>query len=243
VYGDTAPTDKSCTEWFRCFKDGDFSVEDKPRSGQPKIFEDKELEELLEEDQIKMRKHGDMLPASIRAIVCGSSNCDKTNMLINLLESPHGPKYRYLANLLVPIEKIDYFTFSNNSDVIPPSEALPNSIFIFDDIACDKQDTIREYFAMGRHVDVDCFYFCQTYAKIPKHLIHDNANLLILFEQNGTNLKHIYNDHVNTDMSYEDFCNLCCKSWRQKYGFLVIDKDNALTDGLYRKEFNDFAIL
>jgi len=40
-----------CREWFRRFKDGDFSVEDKPRSGQPKKFEDKELEALLEEDQ------------------------------------------------------------------------------------------------------------------------------------------------------------------------------------------------
>jgi len=27
IYGDTAPTDKSCREWFRRFKDGDFSVE------------------------------------------------------------------------------------------------------------------------------------------------------------------------------------------------------------------------
>jgi len=51
VYGDTAPTDKSCREWFRRFKVGDFNVEDKPRSGQPKKFEDKELEALLEEDQ------------------------------------------------------------------------------------------------------------------------------------------------------------------------------------------------
>ena len=50
VYGDTVPTNKSCREWFR-FKDGDFNVEDKPRSGQPKKFEDKELEALLEEDQ------------------------------------------------------------------------------------------------------------------------------------------------------------------------------------------------
>jgi len=33
------------------FKDGDFSVEDKSRSGQPKKFEDKELEALLEENQ------------------------------------------------------------------------------------------------------------------------------------------------------------------------------------------------
>jgi len=44
-------TDKSCREWFRRFKDGDFSVEDKLRSGQPKKFEDKELEILLEKDQ------------------------------------------------------------------------------------------------------------------------------------------------------------------------------------------------
>jgi len=51
VYGDTAPTVKSCKEWFRRFKDGDFSVEDKLRSGQPKKFEDKELKTLLEEDQ------------------------------------------------------------------------------------------------------------------------------------------------------------------------------------------------
>ena len=49
VYGDTAPTDKSYREWFRRFMD--FSVEDKLRSGQPKKFEDKELEALLEEDQ------------------------------------------------------------------------------------------------------------------------------------------------------------------------------------------------
>ena len=50
VYGDT-PIDKSCTKWFRRFKDEDFSVEDKPRSEQPKKFKDKELEALLEENQ------------------------------------------------------------------------------------------------------------------------------------------------------------------------------------------------
>lgn len=144
------------------------------------------------------------------------SRISKTNVLISLLESPCGvrfknvyvyskslqqPKYRYLGNILMPIEEIGYFTFSNNCEVIPPSEVLPNFIFIFHDVACDKQDTIREYFAMGRHADVDSSYLCQTYAKIPKHLIRDNANLLILFKQDGTYLKHVYNDRVNTDMS------------------------------------------
>ncbi|KYN02847.1 hypothetical protein ALC62_06327 [Cyphomyrmex costatus] len=205
----------------------------------------------------EMRKHGNMLPSSIRAIICGPSNCGKTNVLISLLESPNGvrfenvyvyskslqqPKYRYLENLLAIEFNLNYFTFSNNSEIIPPRVALPNSIFIFDDVACDKQDAIRDYFAMGRHAIVDCFYLCQTYAKIPKHLIRDNANLLILFKQDGTNLKGVYNDHVNTDMSYEDFCDLCRKCWQQKYGFLVIDKDSALPNGRYRKGFNDFTV-
>jgi len=124
------------------------------------------------------------------------------------LKSLHQPKYQYLKKLFGLIDDIGYFTFSDNCIIVPPSEALPNFIFFFHDIACDKQDAIREYFAMGRHSKVDCFYMCQTYAKILKHLVRDNANLLILFKQDSTNLKHVYNDHVNTDMTFEDFCKL-----------------------------------
>ena len=79
-------------------------------------------------------KHGEMLPTTIHAIICGPSNCGKTIVLINLLESPNGvsrtcmstrnrckisiPKYQYLENLCMFIDEIDYFTFSNNSDVV-----------------------------------------------------------------------------------------------------------------------------
>jgi len=35
-------------------------------------------------------------------------------------------------------------------------------------------------------------------------------------------------DHVNTDMFYDDFCELCHNYWQQKYGFILIDKHNAL---------------
>jgi len=119
------------------------------------------------------RKYGEKLPSTmcIRAIICGPSNYGKTNVLINLLESPNGvrfenvyvylkslkqPKYRYLKNLFTSIDEIDYFTFSNNNDIVP-SETRPNSIFIFDDVACDKQDVVRECISMSRHANVDCF--------------------------------------------------------------------------------------
>jgi len=101
----------------------------------------------LMENNTEKRKHGAILSTTICAIICGLSNCGKTNVLISLLESPHGvrfknvyskslqqPKYRYLENLFISIDEIGYFTFSNNSDVIPPSEARPNSIFVFDDV-------------------------------------------------------------------------------------------------------------
>ena len=204
------------------------------------------------------RRHGPLLPNVVRCIICGPSNCGKTNVLVSLLEQPHGlrfenvyvysrslqqPKYRYLERLFEPMDEIGYRAFSDNREVVPPDEALPDSVFVFDDVACDKQDRMREYFSMGRHSNIDCFYLCQTYAKIPKHLVRDNANLLILFRQDGTNLRHVYDDHVNIDMSYDDFRAFCRECWRRAYGFAVIDKDSALRGGRYRRGFHDFAVL
>ena len=42
--------------WFRRFKDNDYDVKDKERPGQPKKFEDGELEALLEEDSCQTLK-------------------------------------------------------------------------------------------------------------------------------------------------------------------------------------------
>ena len=50
VYGDAALSETTCRDWFRRFKDGDFDVDDRPREGRPKTFEDAELEALLNED-------------------------------------------------------------------------------------------------------------------------------------------------------------------------------------------------
>ena len=49
--GDNVLSDTTYRDWFRRFKNNDFKLEDKERSGAPKKFEDKELEEILEEDR------------------------------------------------------------------------------------------------------------------------------------------------------------------------------------------------
>jgi hypothetical protein len=50
AYGEHALSEQTCREWFRRFKTGDFVVHDKARSGQPKKFEDEELEASLDQD-------------------------------------------------------------------------------------------------------------------------------------------------------------------------------------------------
>ena len=40
VYGDAALSETTCRDWLRCFKDGDFDVDDHPREGRLKTFED-----------------------------------------------------------------------------------------------------------------------------------------------------------------------------------------------------------
>lgn len=208
--------------------------------------------------KINERKHSLLLPDSIRGIIVGPSNCGKTNVMVSLIEHPNGlkfqnvyvyskslnqPKYQYLEKILSSIKGIGYYAYADNTEICPVDEVQPNSIFIFDDVACDKQNNIRSFFCMGRHKGCDCFYLSQTYTRIPKHLIRDNANFLVLFKQDDMNLKHVYNDHVNTDMSFPLFKELCTECWKDRYGFLVIDKDSTLENGRYRKGFDIFIKL
>ena len=53
TYGEAAISERTCREWFQRFKNGDFDVEDRHSGGKEKVFEDAELEALLEQDSYK----------------------------------------------------------------------------------------------------------------------------------------------------------------------------------------------
>ena len=211
--------------------------------------------DLLTDQSAGTKKHGELFPSTLRTIICGPSGAGKTNLLLSLLFDDNGlwfeniyvyskslyqPKYKLLEEVLRNVKGVSYFPYANSESIIDPSEAKTNSVFIFDDVACDKQDKIRAYFSMGRHKLVDCFYLCQTYTRIPKHLVRDNSNCIILFKQDKMNLRHVYDDHVTPDMTLEQFENMCRQCWDDPYGVMVIVKDFDLHNGRYRKGFDQY---
>jgi hypothetical protein len=200
-------------------------------------------------------KNGPLLPNSIRAVISGPSGVGKTNLIYCLLTDPNGvcfenvyiyskslyqPKYVQLEQVMQRIPEIKYNTFSNTSDVLSPDEASYNSVFIFDDVMCDQQQKMREFFSMGRHKLIDCFYLCQSYAKVPKHLIRDNTNFIVLYKQDELNMKHIYEDHVSPDITFDQFKTMCRLCWEKEYDFLTIDKTRNMADGRFRLGFDRF---
>ena len=206
-------------------------------------------------EQQQPKKHGVLFPDSMRTLICGPSNCGKSNVMLSLLfdlnglkfeniyifsKSLYQPKYVYLKEVLRNIAGVGYFPYNENDEIIDPHEAKPHAVFIFDDVACCRQEKIREYFSMGRHNFIDSFYLCQTYTRIPKHLIRDNANFIILFKQDDLNLKHVHQDHVGADMTLDKFKIVCAMCWKAKYSFLVIDKESDINKGRYRRGFDEF---
>ena len=208
------------------------------------------------EDKLLPKRYEDLLPNNIHAVLCGPSAYEKTNALLALLTHQNGlkfenvhvyskssnqPKDKLSQKLLEPLEGINYYSFCDHELVISPDKAKPNSIMIFDDISCEKEDNVRVFYCMRKHQNADCFYLCQSYAQIPKHLVRDDVNFLVLFRQDDMNLKHIYSYHVNTNLSYNTFNNICSTCWRDSnFNFLVIDKDKEIQKGRFRKGFDTF---
>ena len=62
TYRETAISERTCREWFQHFKNGNFDIEDRHSGGTEKVFENAEMEELLEQAFVsKSRRIGTII--------------------------------------------------------------------------------------------------------------------------------------------------------------------------------------
>lgn len=64
---------------------------------------------------------------------------------------------------------------------------------------------------MDRHESIDSIFLCQGYSKLPKQLLRDNLGVNILFQRDDVNSRHVLEEHVLLDMTYEEINKLYLK--------------------------------
>lgn len=174
----------------------------------------------------------------MRALIVGSSGCGKTVLAVDNFILKDGwidpnhyyiysksldqPKYVQLRKFFDDFEAqagecqrgkseaLSMATFiEKDDDVMSLDNCEPYSLIVIDDWILENQDIVREICLRGRHKGICLLYLGQTYSKIPKQLIRDNMNFLCLFKTDNINLKHVYDEFVGPDMSFDKFQELC----------------------------------
>ena len=205
----------------------------------------------LEDREIE--KNGDCLPKNIRCIIVGNPGAGKTNLLLSLLISENGlkfrnlyvfsrtlfqKKYKFLEKVIRSIPGMKFQTFSNNEDLIKHEEIEKDSVLVIDDINDENRETMREFLTMSRHENIDLFFIGHTFSLICKHSCRDNANLICLFPLDLTNLTHVYRENAHNDMNFQSFREMCNKVWASgPFSFLTINRDKRMNEGKYCLKF------
>ena len=178
-----------------------------------------------------------------RMLICGKSECGKTNTVLHMLIKPliyYDKIYLYSNNLEqetyallsktleriaevnnIPIDEIFH---SSNEEIIPISEMEERNqnMVIFDDYVCEKnQNDIINFFIQGGHKNCCVIYLSQLYYKTPKDIILNYSNYIIFENPTKRENEAICNEHRIDKEEYK-------RSFKNEYDFLYIDKPRKI---------------
>ena len=169
-----------------------------------------------------------------RTLLVGPSFSGKTYLMLKILSRisdrviyiiTKSPPEQY-TNSKIKIKEI-------NDDIKPLNE-YENGIKVFDDIlGSSNSKFIDQFFIRGRHNNLDIYYLSQSYFDLPKRTIRNNSNKIILFNETLKDLEHINRDVAGYDMNYDEFKDLCRKSWEEYYNYLYIGRSKKRDQGKY----------
>ena len=169
-----------------------------------------------------------------RTLVVGCSFAGKVHLMLKILSRmidrdiyiiTKSPPEQY-TNSKIKIKEI--------TDEIKPLNEYENGVIVFDDILGSSNSRfIDQFFISGRHNNLDIYYLSQSYFDLPKRTIRNNSNKIILFNQTLKDIEHIYRDVAGYDMNYDEFKELCRKSWDEDYNYLCIDRSKKRDQGKF----------
>ena len=119
---------------------------------------------------------------------------------------------------------------------------MQKNLLLLTDCFLGKPNIPEAYYTRGRHNNCDTIYIAQNYFRLPRHIVQENSNFIILFPQDVKNLTHVHADHCTSDISLTLFKQFCHGVWSVAgaQNFVTIDLTSAPMNGKYRQNFNRF---
>ena len=127
-----------------------------------------------------------------------------------------------------------YPNYKTNTEIKPINE-YKGSIVIFDDmLGARNSSQVHECFTRGRHKELDVYYISQSYFALPRQSIRNNSDRLILFKQTLRDVQSMYYDIGAYDIKYDEFEEMCHKTWSDRFNYFCIDMTKNKDGGNYR---------
>ena len=190
-------------------------------------YNEKKIKDILIQNEITISHQQPKIEINNnnRTLLVGPSFSGKTYLMLKILSRisdrdiyiiTKSPPEQY-TNSKIKIKEI-------NVEIKPLNE-YENGIIVFDDnFSSSNSKFIDQFFIRGRHINLDIYYLSQSYFDLPKRTIRNNSNKIILFNQTLKDIEHIYRDLAGYDMNYDEFKDLCRRSWEEDYDYLCIDR-------------------
>ena len=167
-----------------------------------------------------------------RTLLVGPSFSGKTYLMLKIL-SRMSDRDIYIITKSPPEQYINS-KIKEISEEIKPLNEYENGIIVFDDVlGSSNSRDIDQCFIRGRHNNLDIYYLSQSYFDLPKRTIRNNSKKIFFINQTLKDIEHIYRDVAGYDMSYDEFKELCRKSWEEDYNYLCIDRSKKRDQGRY----------
>ena len=196
-----------------------------------------------------------------RLLICGSSGCGKTNLLMNLIynylyynkiyiyaKDLTESKYQMLQDFFEEVnetmkdetgEDFQVAIFSSSKDDIVNVDDLDKeyqNLIIFDDFVTESdQHLIIDLFIRSRKKNCSLIYLTQSYFSTPKDIRLQCNYFIFYYISNERELTEIQRDHC-LDVDKETFKTYYNKATSESYSFFLIDKKSR--ELRFRKNFD-----
>ena len=124
--------------------------------------------------------------------------------------------------------------FHDDCQDIPDTSTLDpmqKKLLLLEDCFLGRQNKAEAYYTRRRH-NCDTIYIAQNYFRLPRHIVRENSNFIILFPKDVKNLTHIHDGRYASDISLAaEFKQFCHRIWSDAHNFVTIDLTSTPMNG------------